>query len=153
MSAYENQYTAGGPLALIDGLRGTTNWRLGRWQGYLNTDFEAVMELGKPQTIAKISVGFLQDVGAYIMYPKQVEILISEDGYNYQLLTTIKNDTPDNDYKAQIKDFTYSLPTDQKGKMKAQYIKVIAKKYGLLPAWHTGAGSESHLFIDEISIE
>jgi hypothetical protein len=152
-SNYENQYTAGGTLALIDGLRGTTNWRLGRWQGYLNTDVEAVVELGSPQKVSVISAGFLQDVGAYIMFPKQIEIYISEDGYNYQLISTIKNEIPDNDYKVQTKDFAYTLTSSEKSKLKIQAVKIIARKYGLLPSWHAGAGSESHLFTDEIIVE
>src|SRR6185369_15461376 len=37
-SNYSSQYTGGGDLALIDGIRGTTNWSGGAWQGYQAKD-------------------------------------------------------------------------------------------------------------------
>ena len=42
---YSRQYTAGGDEGLIDGFRGGLNWRTGGWQGYQDTDFEAVVDL------------------------------------------------------------------------------------------------------------
>jgi hypothetical protein len=35
----------------------------------------------------------------------------------------------------------------------AKYIKVKAVQYGKLPAWHEGAGGDTHIFIDEIKVE
>jgi predicted alpha-1,2-mannosidase len=43
-SKYSSQYTGGGDFALIDGIRGTTNWSGGGWQGYQGKDFVAVVE-------------------------------------------------------------------------------------------------------------
>jgi len=40
----------------------------------------------------------------------------------------------------------------QFAKQKARYVKVKAKKYGILPAWHQGAGGEAFIFIDEVKI-
>ena len=44
---YSPQYTGGGKFAVIDGIRGTTNWSGGGWQGYWGSDFIAVVDLGK----------------------------------------------------------------------------------------------------------
>jgi hypothetical protein len=35
----------------------------------------------------------------------------------------------------------------------AKYVKIKAIQYGKLPAWHEGAGGDTHLFTDEIDIE
>ena len=63
LSAYNSQYTGGGDNALINQLRGTDNFRLGEWQGYHDTDLEAILYLGEERDINKISIGFLQDIG------------------------------------------------------------------------------------------
>src|SRR6185503_2991161 len=65
-SKYSTQYTGGGDFALIDGIRGTTNWSGGGWQGYQGKDFVATIDLGNAQTVAKIGAGFLQDMGSWI---------------------------------------------------------------------------------------
>lgn len=38
-------YFAGGNDGLIDGIKGTTNWRKGDWHGYQSQDFEVVIDL------------------------------------------------------------------------------------------------------------
>ena len=44
-SKVSRQYTAGGPEALIDGIRGAKDFRLGGWQGYQGQNFEAVIDM------------------------------------------------------------------------------------------------------------
>ncbi len=44
---YANQYNAGGDNALIDGLRGSLDFRTGAWQGYQDTDVIAIIDLGE----------------------------------------------------------------------------------------------------------
>ena len=43
-STYNRQYTGGGDEGLIDGIRGTTNFASGEWQGYQPQDFVAVID-------------------------------------------------------------------------------------------------------------
>ena len=147
ISKYSSQYEAGGPNALIDGIRGQSNFRLGNWQGFQGQDFEAIIDLGKTKPIKKILSSFLQDVGAWIWFPKYVELWTSDNGQDFVKLTKIDNDVPDNDLPAQTKEFTFN--TD----VKARFIKVFAKGYGAIPSWHAGAGEPSWIFIDEIIVE
>jgi len=55
LSNYHPNYSAGGPDALIDGLRGPDNWRLGGWQGYQGTDFEAIVDMGSKKTMRQVA--------------------------------------------------------------------------------------------------
>jgi hypothetical protein len=144
---YSKLYTAGGPDALIDFVRGTANFRLGNWQGYGGCDFEAVVDLGKVEHIKKAGAGFLQDVKSWIWFPKEVEIFFSEDGINFISAGVINNNIPDNDYNVQVKDFVKEV------NVKARYIKITAKTYGTIPDWHPGAGGKSWIFVDEIITE
>jgi len=150
MSNYENQYTAGGPLALIDGLRGSVNWRLGRWQGYLQTPFAAMVEFDEPTKISKVSLGCLQDISPWIWFPKEVEFSYSDDGQNFYTLGTVKCDVADNDMKAQTKDFSLLVPKDVPNVVK---VRIKALNHGPFPAWNKGTGKESHRFFVEIVVE
>ncbi len=147
-TSYSAQYPAGGEAALIDGLRGSTNWRVGRWQGYLGQDLDATVDLGKVQAIRKLAVGFLQDTGSWILMPTQVTFAISEDGIHFSDFDPVPNSVPDRDYQTVVRDFEATLRPS-----KARYVRVRAKNYGTLPAWHSGAGSPAWLFVDEITIE
>jgi hypothetical protein len=146
-STYDNQYTAGGPAGLIDYIRGGKNFRLGAWQGYNGTDFEAIVDLGKIQDINKISAGFLQDIGSWIWMPVNIEYAVSDDGVNFTVVSTIKNDVADNDYTSIIKDYTTNLSA------KGRFVRVKAQNYGKIPSWHLGSGNPSWIFIDEIVVE
>ena len=38
-------------------------------------------------------------------------------------------------------------------KVNAKYVRIKAIQYGKLPAWHLGAGGDTHIFVDEINIK
>ncbi|WP_162032942.1 GH92 family glycosyl hydrolase [Chryseobacterium potabilaquae] len=143
-----SQYTAGGKLALIDGIQGTVNWRKGEWQGYQGQNFEAIIDLKSPQEFTKLSSTYLQDSKAWILMPQKVEYYASINNKEYILLKTVDNTIDPKDEKVQIKEFsTEVLPTE------ARYVKIKAYYFGKLPEWHMGSGGESYIFIDEISIK
>lgn len=144
---YANQYSAGGDLALIDFIRGGSNFRTGAWQGYEGVDLDAVIDLGSIQLISGIEAGFLQDVGAWIFYPEKVDFLVSNDGKTYQNAGSMKNEVSLRDTQVQTKNFALNFS------MKARYIKVVAKNIGVCPDWHWGAGGKAWIFADEIGIK
>jgi predicted alpha-1,2-mannosidase len=147
ISKYSSQYPAGGDLALIDGIRGAANWSGGAWQGYQGQDFVAVIDLGKTETITRVSVGFLQDIGSWIWMPRQVDFEISADGQSFTPVATIPSDVPENNYNVIIKDFVKPI-----GPQKARYFRIRAHNYGKIPSWHAGAGGDAWIFVDEIII-
>jgi predicted alpha-1,2-mannosidase len=144
---YDNQYTAGGNDALIDGLRGDENWRKGSWQGYANKTLDAVVDLGKSMFVSEVSLGCLQDVGPWIFYPSSITFSCSNDGVNFKSLPEIIPAAP--------KETDTVSTTNFKAEVMAtyRYIKVIAKPFGPLPTWHISAGQPAWLFIDEINIK
>ncbi len=151
MSRYNPQYNAGGDEGLIDGIRGLLNFRLGGWQGYQDTDFTAIVDLGSPTEINSIGAGFLQDAKSWIWMPKYAEFSISADGVNFDTLGIVYNGIEENDLTLRIMDLVFT-PDSKKGKKVARYIKVFAKNIGTIPKWHDGAGGEGFIFIDEIFV-
>lgn len=150
MNEYNPQYNAGGPEGLIDGKRGTPNWRTGGWQGYQATDFTAVIDLRTPRQISKISAGFCQDARSWIWMPRYVEFAISDDGINFTAIGHIDNKVDPQDYTVQTQDLTLDLSKDHPS---CRYIKVFARNFGTIPSWHLGAGEEGFIFIDEVVVE
>ncbi|AUC14745.1 glycosyl hydrolase family 92 [Tenacibaculum sp. SZ-18] len=146
---YANQYNAGGDNALIDGILGTEDFRTGTWQGYWNEDVEAIVDLGKIKTVSNIQVNFLRDQRSWIFLPTNVEIHYSIDGKRFRKIKDWKAPKPFNTDDVEISSVIASQ------KIKAKYIKVVAKKLGKLPEWHMGYPHDgrSWIFIDEIMIK
>jgi putative alpha-1,2-mannosidase len=148
LSKYNRQYTGGGDFGLIDGIRGTTNFASGEWQGYQDQDFVAVIDLKKETEIHKLGGGFLQDARPWIWMPKRIEFEVSNDGENFTRIAEIKTDVAVDDMKPQIKDYIQEItPT------KARYVRVKAVNLGKIPSWHPGAGYDAFIFVDEIFID
>ena len=148
-SKYDPQYHAGGKEGLLDGIQGSENWRKGDWQGYQGQDFEAVVDMQEVKAINNLSATFLQDSRSWILMPIQVDYYVSNDNVNFALAGSVSNDIDPKETENKIKDF--SLQTSKE--IKARYVKVIAKKFGILPEWHQGFGGEAYIFIDEIIIK
>ncbi|HEY3040270.1 MAG TPA: GH92 family glycosyl hydrolase [Pyrinomonadaceae bacterium] len=148
LSHYSSQYAAGGDLALIDGVRGNTNFSTGSWQGYQGQDFVAVIDLGKVQEVSKLGAGFFQDVISWIWMPRRVEFEFSIDGERFIPGATIANEVSDKEYGVVVRDFVRTIPPQS-----ARYVRVKAYNYGRIPDWHPGNGGEAWIFIDEILIQ
>jgi len=142
------QYTAGGPNALLDFQHGSTDFKLGKWQGYQYQDFEAVVDLGKGEEVHNLSAEFLQDELSYIFMPTYVDFSVSTDSIHFTRVAHITNTVPDTLTWSVIKTMGKDIPAQ-----KVRYIKVFAKNYGKLPPWHPGYGDGAFIFIDEIGIK
>lgn len=147
---YSENCSAGGVEALTDGVRGSESFRGGdnAWQGYEGTDFEATVDLDKPQTFDKISIGFFQSSSSWIVFPQYIEFYTSVDGKEFvkagkvDIPSTMKN--PD----WQQTDFFVEIPGTY-----ARYIKIFAKNYDQLPKWHPETGNKPWMMVDEIIVE
>ncbi|MDD4858000.1 MAG: chitobiase/beta-hexosaminidase C-terminal domain-containing protein, partial [Candidatus Krumholzibacteria bacterium] len=141
-------YSAGGDMALIDGLRGTLDFRTGLWQGYEGVDLDAVVDLGRVRRINRIATGFLQDQNSWIFFPEMVEYSISNDGKRFASAAKVAPGAPAPEEGPRIDSFA-------SGKIgaSARYVRVHAKNIGLCPPWHAGAGGKAWIFADEIVIE
>ena len=146
-STYANQYAAAGDKTLIDQLRGGNNYRTGNWQGY-REDVNVIVDLSETKKINSISLGCHQDVRSWIFYPKQVEYWTSNDDINYDYQGKVFPNFSDKIEGSFQKDFTIKLK-----ELKARYIKIKAKNYGVCPEWHLGAGGKTWVFVDEITIK
>ncbi|MEX0635791.1 MAG: discoidin domain-containing protein, partial [Ferruginibacter sp.] len=116
------------------------------WQSYFAKDFEAILQFKEPRNFSYVGIHVLQDVSPWIVYPKEVQFFISNDGINYLPLTTVKNTVAPEDPATQVQQLGGTV------KATAKFIRIRALNGGALPKWHESAGQASHLFIDEVLV-
>jgi hexosaminidase len=140
---HEN-YGIGGPFTLVDGMKGNPS-KFGRdWLGFWGKDLNATIDLEKSETISKISINTLLSEGSWIYYPKEIQFLVSNDGINYQSIQIISQKEIETKKGKVVIEFP---------KLKAKFIKIVAINNGIIVDGKPGAGSNSWLFVDEISVE
>lgn len=144
---YNDQYPAGGDIALIDFQRGNDNFRVGTWQGFYGVDLDATVDLGEETEITRLAGSFLQDQGSWIFMPTQVEFFISDDGKKFKPVGVVENEILPNAEDAITQEL------EIRKNMKARYVRMVAKSMGKCPDWHVGAGYDSWIFCDEIIID
>jgi hypothetical protein len=138
------RYPGGGPDALIDGFRASTNYQFG-WQGWYGKDMVATIDLGTPHRIDSVSIAFLQDQQSWIFLPSEVRWQASVDGSVWREFAA------DRESSASTKGELSVHITDHFHGTEARYIRITAKNLGPLPAWH-GSKGECWLFCDEIVV-
>jgi hypothetical protein len=147
-SSIEPQYAAGGNDALIDGIKGSENWRMGNWQGFQGQDVVAVIDMKKMQMIKQVKMRCLQDSRAWIVFPSYFTVELSDDGKQFREVFTGKQTEPMNEERVRIQQMQADFEIQT-----ARYIRIVAKQFGVMPEWHEGAGGLSHIFTDEIEVE
>lgn len=143
-----DRYPASGIGSLTDGIRGTTNHRDGRWQGFLGTDAEVTIDLGKEIPVKSVSATFLHHHRSWIFAPVIVEFSLSSDGKKWHSVYEKLNPLPEKEPGALIQPFSNAYPEGSK----ARYVKVKAVARGNCPAWHEGKGEKCWIFLDEIVV-
>ena len=147
---YANQYAASGPNALIDGIKGGTEFRTGDWQGFQGQDVRAEIYFDESRVMNEIQVSCLQDMKSWIFYPKAVHLSYSLNGKDFITLGNTFQIPMFSDYAHPTKEtFQWILPTNSKIKA----IRVEYQNYGKCPEWHLGNGNDTWLFIDEIEFK
>jgi len=145
---WSTRYPASGPSTLTDGIRGNTNHRDGRWQGFLGTDVEVIIDLGKEIPVKSVVTTFLQNSRSWIFAPSMVEFSLSSNGKKWHSVYEKRNPLPDKSEEIVIQPVSNAFPADAK----ARYVKVKAFSQGNCPDWHEGKGEKCWIFLDEIVV-
>jgi hexosaminidase len=145
---YSERYRAAGDNTVLDGVRGTNDFRDANWQGYDGTDFDAVIDLGNEIEINKVIPRFILASNSWIFLPVKVTVSVSADGKNFTEQQESVNDVNQKNSEIILKDYICSF-----NNVNARYIKVHAENMKTIPEWHPGAGNKAWIFIDEIVVE
>jgi hexosaminidase len=147
LEPYSYRYTGGGDEALVDGLRGTVDFRQGNWQGFLGNNLDVIIDLGSIQPVKTAFITFLQSTKSWIFFPDSVTFSLSSDGKKFHSINEQLNMDPKKIDETVIKQFSQPFPETP-----ARYVRVRAKSTGVCPPWHEGKGEPCWLFADEIAV-
>lgn len=142
------QYLAGGEQALVDGLRGAEEWRVGRWQGFYGIDLVAELDLGEVRPLRRLTLGCLQDQDSWIFMPREVRFETSVDGQAWLDAGVVGNTTDPRAEGVVRRDFALAL-----NGVPCRYVRVRAVSPGTCPDWHKGYPNRCFVFADELTAE
>lgn len=149
--SYANEYSAGGTHALIDGMKGTLDFRSGTWQGTQHLTPEATVDLGTTTRIYYADVSFLKDQRSWIFYPKQVTLEFLNENKQVVRSRVVTLPPPINEDTVATHNAFIKLPA----RVHARYVRITVTPQGKLPSWHIGFPYDgtAWTFMDEITIK
>lgn len=100
----QDWYRAAGEATFTDGVIGGWTYSDNRWQGFLS-DIDVTIDLETVQQISYIGGTFMQLAGPGVFMPRKVDILVSADGVNFDLVRTVWNDVPTSQEELSFKEF------------------------------------------------
>lgn len=134
---------------LVDGKTGTLNRADKEYLGFVNQNFQALLQFAKNQKISRLTLSFLEDVEKGILSPEYVEIWGGDDKNNLIKLGRMTT-LPPLVKRPAAKDIIQIKFPEQT----VRYIRLKAKNIGSLPSWVPPQKTvKPSLFIDEVSLE
>ena len=140
----DQRYPGVGAFTLVDGIRGDTARYTQNWLGWQGPDMEVVIDLGKTETISKVSLGIVNAEASWIHPPKSVSVFVSSYGSDFMLAKELSADEILSLGRVLV------IPFEARS---ARYVKVIARNSGTIADGKPGAGSPAWVFVDEIAVE
>jgi hexosaminidase len=141
-------YTFKGAITLVDGLKGTPNYRTGRWLGFSENDFEAVIDLKEATEIKRVKFDTSVDKSDWVFDIRGIKISVSDDGENYRTLLEKDHPSLTDEDPNIIYNHTFDFEPAT-----TRFVKIKALVEHSIPAWHPAVGKPGWIFIDEIVIE
>jgi hypothetical protein len=130
--SYDTKYKAGGSKSLVDGLYGSENPLL-YWQGWMDKDLIATIDLGKSQGVSSISIEFLVINALYT--PGKIYFEYSVDGKQFYRLTPEDIKPVKKKSKGVYSVFTFSTTGGIREVPVARYVRVTAKDSPKKNSW------------------
>jgi hypothetical protein len=147
LSPESESLTPGELAKLTDGIRGSDD-QGNNWFDFQGKDLDAVIDLGKTEKVRHVECAFYQLAAWLSIVPKKVDFYLSSDGEHYDMVGTVDNTLPIDQYDSYQRDFiTDFIPRD------ARFVRVVAHTIGNTPESHPGAGQAAWMHVDEIVVE
>ena len=143
-----DKYSFGGPVTLVDGMKGNDSYATGAWLGFIDGDVTANIDLGESTDIKHVATNAIVDMSAWIMGSTGLTVSVSDDNKQFREVATedFPAETVVNKKAVESYDVTFEP-------VKARYVRVLIKRSPALPKGHAGAGKVPYMFIDEIEVD
>jgi hexosaminidase len=128
------EYNRGGAFSLVDGVTGDLPWIDSEWLGFQGKNLDATIDLGKSETVSKVSVDVLEDQEGKIYLPKKITLMLSDDGKNFHEASSLDYDQVQSMKRNMVMKISPSA---------ARFVRVVAEN----------SDGVNWLFADEITVE
>ncbi len=143
-----DKYPGSGPEGLIDGTLCTSDFNKSCWHALEGGDLDAIVDLGDPQLVTNVTGRFMRNLGAWIFLPGSVEVSISSDKETWTEIGSEQLEPPSELDGKEIRSISISHEP-----VRGRYVRIRASSQGVCPDWHSGAGKQAWLFVDELVVE
>jgi len=147
LTPFDNDYKDEQHKLLIDGEKGETNFRSGKWVGFRKNRMECLLQFNTPVPVQSITLSMLIDIGSYIMPPQRIEIWAGNEAGKLKKISQLMPEQPAMVKPVFMKGYECKFDMQQ-----VKYIKIIVIPVGKLPAWHPGKGDKGWIFADEVLV-
>jgi hypothetical protein len=134
--------------SLIDHHLGNDDFHNSAWMGFEVEDFEALIDLGKIQSIHNVALSCLENKNSWIYLPSGIEYFTSNDNRKFYKIGILDSD----EIKLPLKGNRILIEKIFEN-VSAQYLKIIAKNIKYCPNGDPGAGGKAWLFVDEVLVQ
>ncbi|MEN0046952.1 MAG: family 20 glycosylhydrolase [Bacteroidota bacterium] len=136
-------YTAKGEASIVDMEYGGRTWGNGKWIGVFDQDLDIEINLEKEVEVSKVILSCINDNAAWIYFPEDIEVLISQDGKSF---------SPVHKWERNLNE----QPTANSSNMRRQFsleFDKVSCKYLKVKAKHLELENQSvYIFVDEIIV-
>lgn len=141
-------YKYRGAETLVDGLRGDSNYKTGRWLGFQGNDITAVIDLGTATSFQSVAFNACVEKGDWVFDARGVLLEVSQDGVTYQKAFEETYPASTQESPNGVINHKHTFP-----EVNARFVRVTILSEHTLPTWHAGAGIPAFVFVDEIELD
>ncbi len=135
--------------ALVDGLRGGTNFNTDSFVAWNEEPMDVTLDLGSTDmTYSSVSLCILVDKLNYIFAPSSIEVSLSDDGVNYISAASVNVVTDNPDAPDGLREIPVNFTETN-----SRYVRIKAPVLYPIPDWHPGHGHHAFVFVDEVVVQ
>ena len=140
------EYVSNGATTLIDLNQGSKDHKDGRWLGFeaIHTGVDIVLENDQP--LNSITISALSAPNSWIFFPAAIEVYQGSSANDLELVQ--RKDYEVEKPTSEVTQRFFDLPLS--GGHSGKQLRIVIKSRMKNPDWHTSAGSNSWIFLDEI---
>ncbi len=144
---WNRKFSDEGPKSLVDGRYGVADAHY-NWLGFEHEDMEAIIDLEQNVPVRKVSADFLQQPDECVFLPSKVIFYLSTNGHKYIKIASLQNHYSPAQGRVIIQQYSRTFR-----RMKARYVKIVAKSIKNCPSWHPEAGKPAWMLVDEVVVQ
>ncbi|MEJ1242397.1 c-type cytochrome domain-containing protein [Chryseolinea sp. T2] len=134
--------------ALVDGLSGGFSRGDKEYLGYIDNDFQVLLDMGRDTELSEVTISYLEDGANGAFAPESIELWTGSDKERLSMVASQSSALPSMERAAGKGVIVLKFP-----RQTARYIRVKAKRFKTLPEWNKNHGKgKPEFFVDEVSL-